>query len=101
MPRTGGARTVRTRLLASGLGWINAYTGGAATWASERVSQCGLQPLPHTTPHTLRRTYISIALFANRFDALSDVRVHRASAPLVGESRVAERGSRLSATLRC
>ena len=24
--------------------------------------------LPHTTPHTLRRTYISIALIANRFD---------------------------------
>jgi Phage integrase family len=25
-------------------------------------------PLPHTTPHTLRRTYISIALLANNFD---------------------------------
>jgi hypothetical protein len=24
--------------------------------------------LPHTTPHTLRRTYISIALLANTFD---------------------------------
>ena len=75
--------------------------GRAATWASERVSQRGLPPLPHTTAHTLRRTYISIALFANRFDVLSGVRVHRASAPLVGESRVAEPGSRLSATLRC
>ena len=27
-------------------------------------------PLPNTTPHTLRRTYISIALLANRFDVL-------------------------------
>jgi hypothetical protein len=27
-----------------------------------------LPPLPHTTPHTLRRTYISIALLANNFD---------------------------------
>jgi integrase len=26
------------------------------------------RPLPRTTPHTLRRTYISIALPANRFD---------------------------------
>ncbi len=44
--------------------------GEAATRASERVSQRGLPPLPHTTPHTLRRTYISIALLANRFDVL-------------------------------
>lgn len=28
----------------------------------------GLPPLPRTTPHSLRRTYISIALLANRFD---------------------------------
>jgi len=28
----------------------------------------GLPPLPNTTPHTLRRTYISIALVANSFD---------------------------------
>jgi integrase len=28
----------------------------------------GLPPLPNTTPHTLRRTYISIALLANNFD---------------------------------
>jgi hypothetical protein len=26
--------------------------------------------LPNSTPHTLRRTYISIALLANRFDVL-------------------------------
>ena len=30
----------------------------------------GLPALPNTTPHTLRRTYISIALLANRFDVL-------------------------------
>ena len=30
----------------------------------------GLPPLPNTTPHTLRRTYISIALLANSFDVL-------------------------------
>jgi hypothetical protein len=34
------------------------------------VSERGLPPLPHTTPHTLRRTDISIALLANRFDVL-------------------------------
>jgi hypothetical protein len=34
------------------------------------VSARGLPPLPHTTPQTLRRTYISIALLANRFDVL-------------------------------
>lgn len=30
----------------------------------------GLPPLPHVTPHTLRRTHISIALLANNFDVL-------------------------------
>lgn len=40
----------------------------AATSASERVAEKGLAPLPHTTPHTLRRTYISLALIANKFD---------------------------------
>ncbi len=44
--------------------------GEAAVRASQRVSDRGLPPLPHTTPHTLRRTYISIALLANRFDVL-------------------------------
>ena len=31
----------------------------------------GLPPLARTTPHSLRRTYISIALLANRFDVKS------------------------------
>jgi integrase len=40
----------------------------AATLASETRERQGLPPLPRTTPHSLRRTYISIALLANRFD---------------------------------
>jgi hypothetical protein len=42
----------------------------AAEHASDLLAARGLPPLPHTTPHTLRRTYISIALLANRFDVL-------------------------------
>jgi integrase len=41
---------------------------GAATFASESRLGEGLPPLPRTTPHSLRRTYISIALLANSFD---------------------------------
>jgi hypothetical protein len=33
-----------------------------------RLERQGLPPLPATTPHTRRRTYISIALVANGFD---------------------------------
>lgn len=40
----------------------------AARLADERLVASGLSSLPHTTPHTLRRTYISIALIANEFD---------------------------------
>jgi integrase len=40
----------------------------AASLAGERLEARGMVPLPPTTPHTLRRTYISIALIANRFD---------------------------------
>lgn len=40
----------------------------AAELASQRLAMAGLPPLPHTTPHTLRRTYISIALLANDWD---------------------------------
>jgi integrase len=40
----------------------------AARLASERLVAKGRPPLPHTTPHTLRRTYISMALLANGFD---------------------------------
>ncbi len=37
----------------------------AATLASAKREQQGLPELPRTTPHGLRRTYISIALLAN------------------------------------
>jgi integrase len=37
----------------------------AATLASEKREQQSLPQLPRTTPHSLRRTYISIALLAN------------------------------------
>jgi integrase len=30
----------------------------------------GLPPLPNTTPHGLRRTYVSVALPANNFDVM-------------------------------
>jgi integrase len=40
----------------------------AADEASAARAAHGLPPLPHTTPHSLRRTYISIALLANNFD---------------------------------
>ncbi|MCW2951036.1 MAG: hypothetical protein JWQ48_206 [Conexibacter sp.] len=42
--------------------------GHAAERANEHRVDRGLSALPHTTPHTLRRTYISIALVANNFD---------------------------------
>jgi len=40
----------------------------AAELASQKLTAKGLPPLPHTTPHTLRRTYISIALVAYEWD---------------------------------
>jgi integrase len=42
----------------------------AAELASTRLARRSLPPLPNTTPHSLRRTYISIALLANNFDVL-------------------------------
>lgn len=47
---------------------VRQIIGEAATLATERLTAQGLPPLPNTTPHTLRRTYISIALLANNFD---------------------------------
>jgi len=61
-PNTRGGRLSRQR--------VAEIVRDAAEEASERLSARGLPPLPHTTPHTLRRTYISIALLANRFDVL-------------------------------
>lgn len=40
----------------------------AASLAGARLVAKGMAQLPYTTPHTLRRTYISIALVANKFD---------------------------------
>ena len=49
-------------------GRVEEIVRDAAKRASERLTVQGLPPLPHTTPHTLRRTYISIELPANEFD---------------------------------
>jgi integrase len=59
-PNLRGGRLSRRR--------VAEIVGDAATLASERLRASGLPPLPHTTPHSLRRTYISIALLANNFD---------------------------------
>ena len=40
----------------------------AVTLANARLTEHGLPPLPHVTPHTLRRTYVSIMLLATNFD---------------------------------
>jgi integrase len=40
----------------------------AAKLASERLVESRLPPLPHVTPHTMRRTYVSIMLLATEFD---------------------------------
>jgi len=60
VPNARGGRISRQR--------IGKLVAEAAKLASERMVAKGLPPLPHTTPHTLRRTYISIALLANEFD---------------------------------
>lgn len=49
---------------------VAAIVREAAAEASRRQVAKGLPPLPNTTPHSLRRTYISIALLANKFDVL-------------------------------
>jgi integrase len=60
VPNARGGRNDRGR--------ISAVLAKAAARASEQQLKKGLPPLPNTTPHTLRRTYISIALLANNFD---------------------------------
>lgn len=59
-PNTRGGRISRQR--------VAKIVSEAASLASERLRSKGLAPLPGTTPHTLRRTYISVALLANNFD---------------------------------
>jgi hypothetical protein len=60
VPNLRGGRMARQR--------VGEIVGEAAARASEELVARGLPPLPHTTPHTLRRTYISIVLLANNFD---------------------------------
>jgi integrase len=60
VPNLRGGRMSRQR--------VGQIVAEAAELASDRLKERGLPPLPHTTPHTLRRTYISIALLANNFD---------------------------------
>ncbi len=45
-----------------------AYGKRAVHLANECLNERGLPPLPHVTPHTLRRTYVSIMLLATNFD---------------------------------
>lgn len=58
--RFRGSRIARQR--------VAEIVGDAAARASEQTAARGMPPLPNVTPHTLRRTYISIALIANNFD---------------------------------
>jgi integrase len=40
----------------------------AARLASKKLIDHGLPPLPHVTPHTMRRIYVSVMLLATKFD---------------------------------
>jgi integrase len=59
-PNARGGRIARQR--------VGQILHEAANLADERLRAHGRPPLPNTTPHTLRRTYISLALIANSFD---------------------------------
>ncbi len=60
VPNLNGERMSRQR--------VGQIVGDGAHEATRRHTARGLPPLPNVTPHTLRRTYISIALLANNFD---------------------------------
>jgi integrase len=60
VPNRRGGRLSRQR--------VGQIVTEAAALAAERSEARGLPPLPRTTPHSMRRTYISIALLANNFD---------------------------------
>jgi len=60
VPNKTGGRMTRQR--------VGQIVRDAAERATADFVGRGLPPLPHTTPHSLRRTYISIALLANNFD---------------------------------
>ena len=59
-PNVRGGRMSRQR--------VGKIVNDAAAEATQRMERQGLPPLPNVTPHTMRRTYISIALLANGFD---------------------------------
>ena len=61
-PNSRGGRIARQR--------VSRIVSKAARLATERLVARGLPPLPVTTPHSLRRTYVSIALLANNFDVM-------------------------------
>ncbi len=60
VPSRNGERMTRQR--------VGQIVREAADAATENFVARGLPPLPHATLHSLRRTYISIALRANNFD---------------------------------
>lgn len=60
VPNTTGGRISRQR--------VGSIVATGAQTATEQLVARGLPPLPTITPHTMRRTYISIALLANNFD---------------------------------
>ena len=49
---------------------VSRIVNKAARLATEHLVARGMPPLPVTTPHSLRRTYVSIALLANNFDVM-------------------------------
>jgi integrase len=61
-PNSRGGRMARQR--------VSRIVNKAARLATEQLVARGLPPLPLTTPHSLRRTYVSIALLANNFDVM-------------------------------
>jgi hypothetical protein len=61
VPNLRGGRIARRR--------VGEILAEAAAEASEMLRRRGLPSLPRVTPHSPRRTYISIALLANNFDA--------------------------------
>jgi integrase len=61
-PNSRGGHMARQR--------VSRIVSKASRLATERLVARGLPPLPVTTPHSLRRTYVSIALLANNFDVM-------------------------------
>ncbi len=52
------------------VGHVAKILAEAAIAVSATLEKQGLPALPHIAPHSLRRTYISIALLANNFDVV-------------------------------